>query len=68
MTTKRQLSRIVADLVKQGATVRRTKSGGWVLRFPNGGSATLHATQSDHHAMRNFQSIVESAGLNWPKT
>lgn len=68
MTTKRQLSRIVAALVKQGATVRRTKSGGWVLRFPNGGSATLHATASDHHAIRNFRAIVEAAGLEWPNT
>lgn len=64
--TKRQLCRLVDDLVKQGARTRRIKAGGFLLFLPDGSTATMHLTPSDHRGPKNLRAIVEKAGLNWP--
>lgn len=64
--SKKKLCRLVDDLVAQGAGTRRIKSGGFLLFLPDGTTATMHLTTSDHRGLKNLRSIVEKAGLNWP--
>ena len=62
-----KLSRLVKALVDQpGVQVRPAKSGAWFFYLPDGSTATLHPTQSDPRAMRNFRAIIRKAGVEWP--
>jgi hypothetical protein len=63
--TPREVDRIVADLERQGADVRRGRRG-YVLRLPGGGTTTIHRTTSDQRAVRNQRAAITRAGLRWP--
>jgi hypothetical protein len=63
--TKKQLGRVVDDLVRQGARVRRMRSGYFVY-LPDGSSASVHLSTSDWRGIKNFRAIVERAGMTWP--
>lgn len=56
---------ILNGLEAQGARIVPKKSG-WQIMCPNGEIITLHATPSDHRALRNARSHVRRAGLRWP--
>lgn len=68
-TTKRKLARIVAALESQdGVRVRPLRgAGGWFIYLPDGSTATIHLTTSDHRALKNFRADIERAGLTWPE-
>lgn len=60
------IKRLVADLEKQGARVRKTKKG-WLIHFPNGESMIFHTTPSDSvRGIRNQRASVKRGGLLWP--
>jgi hypothetical protein len=61
----RAVDRVVADLERQGAGVRRAKRG-YVLTLPDGSTTTIHRTSSDQRAVRNQRATIERAGLVWP--
>lgn len=67
-TTKRKMDRLVAALEAQdGVRVRPLRGSiGWFLYLPDGSTATLHQTTSDHRALKNFRAEIERAGLTWP--
>jgi 5-enolpyruvylshikimate-3-phosphate synthase len=56
---------VIADMEKQGAKVKETKMG-FMVRFPDGSSMTVHKTESDHRALKNTRARVLRAGLTWP--
>ena len=56
---------IIKGLEGQGARVVKKKAG-WQIMCPNGEIVTLHATPSDHRALRNARSHIRRAGLTWP--
>ena len=66
---KSELKRTVAALASQdGVRVRplRGSAGGWFFYLPDGTTATVHGTTSDHRALKNFRADIERAGLTWP--
>ncbi len=56
---------LITALERQGATSRETKNG-WMVRFPDGTSMTLHRSESDIRAEKNTRARVLAAGLDWP--
>ena len=56
---------VLASLESQGANVAPTNKG-WMIKFPNGESMTMHRSESDHRAEMNIRSRVRRAGLTWP--
>lgn len=60
----RQMQVLLADLERQGTTIRQTKQG-YLLKFPDGSTATFHRSPSDHRAIKNMRSRVRHAGLTW---
>jgi hypothetical protein len=63
--THKQMDVLLTNLEDQGAVVRQT-SKGYLLKFPNGETATFHRSPSDHRAILNMRSRVRHAGLSWP--
>lgn len=58
--------RLIFDALEaQGARIKPTRDG-WQILTPSGDIVTVHATESDHRAMRNTRSRIKRAGLNWP--
>lgn len=60
----RQMSILLTDLERQGATIRQTKQG-YLLKFPDGTTTTFHRSPSDHRAIKNMRSRVLRAGMTW---
>lgn len=61
----RQLELLAKALEKkQGARVRRTKSGYWVAT--DKGTASFHLSPSDVRAELNTRARIEKIGLVWP--
>lgn len=56
---------ILLSLERQGCVVE-SKAKGWLVKFPNGGTLTLHKTNSDYRAEMNIRSRILRAGLTWP--
>lgn len=56
---------VLTSLEAQGATVSPTNKG-YMVRFPNGDSMTMHRSESDHRAEMNIRARVKRAGLEWP--
>ena len=67
--SKRKIDRIVAALEAQdGCRVRPLRgANGWFLYLPDGSTATIHMTTSDHRALKNFKADIERSGLTWPE-
>jgi hypothetical protein len=57
--------RLINYLEPQGVTVTRTTKG-LLFRFPDSSTYTIHWTQSDWRATRNFRANVRAHGLEWP--
>lgn len=62
---QKRMKIVLASLSTQGCIIER-KSKGWLVKFPDGGSMTVHNTNSDHRAELNIRSRVLRAGLAWP--
>lgn len=56
---------ILEGLEAQGARIKQTRDGYQVM-CPSGDIVTMHATESDHRALRNTRSRIKRAGLVWP--
>ena len=63
---KKQIKALLADLERQGATIKATSRNGWQVLCPNGGIVTIHATPSDHRALLNLKSELRKRGMTWP--
>lgn len=55
----RQTRDLVDEMVTLGWVARRTKRGHVVLRAPDGATATLGGTASDHRAHRNARAMLQ---------
>lgn len=63
---KKRLEDLVAALSDQGARVRKSRSGGYVVIGDNNRLVPLHTTPSDQNVERNMRRKIERAGLTWP--
>lgn len=61
----REHLRIINYLEPQGVTVTRTTKG-LLFRLPNGSTESLHFTQSDWRATRNFRAQLRRNGVEYP--
>ncbi len=61
----RDLEKVVQGLADQGATVRETKAG-WFIMMPDGEGRPLHKTISDHRGIKNQEAWVKRHQFIWP--
>lgn len=61
---KNEYHKLAEKLEKQGARVRRTKSG--YVVYTQLGSACWHVGQSENRSERNTKADIERLGLTWP--
>jgi hypothetical protein len=61
----REAEKLIKQLERQGARVRRTKSGYAI--FTDAGSMGFHLTTSDWRANKNIRAQLERIGLDCPR-
>lgn len=65
---RKQFRDLFRALDAQGFTYRRTGTGHWQVRNPDGRVVTVMAsTPSDHRSMRNSLADLRRAGFNWKR-
>lgn len=62
---KKRIKALLADLERQGATIKPTTKG-WQVLCPAGGIVTLHGSPSDRRAENNLRAEIRKRGLEWP--
>lgn len=64
--SKTQRSKFEKHLEEQGCDLRTIAGGGWIIRFPDGGSTTVHTTSSDIRSTRNAIALFRRHGIQHP--
>lgn len=63
----REKARLVADLERQGARIKPTKSG-WLVFYGDGPGVAIHRSpSSDGNGDKLVRSRIERTGLRWPE-
>lgn len=62
--SRREKARLMAELERQGARVKPTKSG-WIFRTDRGTAGT-HRSPTHHNDIDAIRRDVERLGLVWP--
>lgn len=63
--SKKETARLLDHIEPQGVKITRV-SKGFLLRLPDGGTTTVHLTNSDHRADDNLRARLKRAGISWP--
>lgn len=63
--SKKESARLISYVESQGVKVSSVKSG-YMLKFPNGESTTMHLTGSDNRGPLNLRAVLKRNGIEWP--
>lgn len=63
--SQKDQKRVIDHVQAQGVGVTDTKKG-YLMRFPDGGTAMLHKTQSDRMAPMALRAQLRRHGISWP--
>jgi hypothetical protein len=63
--SKKESARLITYVESQGVKVSSVKSG-YMLKFPNGESTTMHLTGSDNRGPLNLRAVLKRNGIDWP--
>jgi hypothetical protein len=64
---KKDLRKLLAELERQGFTVRQTSRGHWFVTKDGKPVTTFSGSASDHRSHANALAACRRAGFEWPR-